>query len=143
MKKIILIAIFVLAFMGCDVTPSTCALIYPPVESETITYNDKTIKEKLLELNPDVPDFTVTISHEDRKQNAKLGFYNFETKRITLYTQGLDDRVFMRLAIHEFAHHVHQWEQGGRIQGGSQHSDRFCAIMSRLLIAAEEEGLDV
>ncbi len=101
--------------------------------------NAETIKEKLLELNSDVPDFSVTLTDGKPKKKGLLGFYVFGTKEIILYTSVHPTEMFlMYTAIHEFAHHVHA--TGKNPPGKIHHNNMFRAIMHKLLKTAEEKG---
>ncbi len=134
MKKIILIAIFVLAFMGCDIMYNN------PTETE--------LKGALLELNPATPDFSVNVRYGEPEWEKILGFYKAETKDIFLFLVNLkteDDIMFA--AIHEFAHHVHstryvlpkKGEDG--YKDYEWHNGDFQAIMDGLLRDAKGKGI--
>ncbi len=110
------------------------------------------LKATLMELNPDVPDFTVNIEYEEpecvKDVGCYLGFYFPETKDIVLYVLGFntEDRL-MFAAIHEFAHHVHSTDNVLPKKGEDGydnydwHNDNYQAIMDELLSVAKEKGL--
>ncbi len=126
MKKIILIAIFVLAFMGCDV-------VNMPTQEEL------DLKSALLYLNSDVPNFSVKVDYGEPKWEDYLGFYESSTKEITLYMSELrtEDNL-MFAAIHEFAHHVDVTNNGIPAE---PHHPGFGKIMDGLLMDAKEKGI--
>jgi len=101
--------------------------------------NNDAIKEKLLELNPDVEDFTVILSG---KQSKKVnGLYKPITREIILHNKNFEsDNEMMFTAIHEFAHHI-QFTQTQKPVTARVHTTDFWEIFHSLLYEAERRGI--
>lgn len=101
--------------------------------------NNDQIKERLLALEPGVPDFTVTLSgKESRKAH---GLYYPERREIILHNRNFqNDDQLMYTAIHEFAHHV-QFSRPDHPATSRAHTTAFWGVLHGLLARAEERGL--
>lgn len=78
----------------------------------------------------------------DKKLN-KRGVYIVQTHRIRVYSKGRSISNIKRTAIHEYAHHIHETEQGG-IHGRGRsraHGEIFWRIYSALMSEALKKGL--
>lgn len=101
--------------------------------------NQEQVRDKLLMLNPEVSDFTVTFSG---KMSKKVdGLYYPDRKEIIIHNKNFsDDNQLMYTAIHEFAHHVHFDKSSAPVSNRS-HTRIFYDIFHRLLYRAEELGI--
>ena len=100
--------------------------------------NQDQVKQKLLGLRGDVPEFTVVFSGKASKKVN--GLYHPDTHEIIIHNKNFeDDNALIYTAIHEFAHHVHRG-QGGPVSNRS-HTVEFRAIFHQLLEEAEEKGI--
>lgn len=101
--------------------------------------NQEQVKEKLLELQPEVIDFTLIFSG---KQSKKVnGMYQPEKREIIIHNRNFeDDNNIMYTAIHEFAHHIHFTTSPMPISSRS-HTIEYWNIFHSLLERAEEMGL--
>lgn len=101
--------------------------------------NQDQIKTLLLQLNPDVPDFSVIMTGKESKKVD--GLYKPETAEILLHNRNFHSQEqLVYTAIHEFAHHVHFSSQE-RPTSSKAHTARFWEIFHRLLQKAEEKKL--
>lgn len=105
--------------------------------------NQDMVKEKLLQLEDKIEEFSVIFSG---KQSKKVnGLYYPETREIILHNRNFtEDTGLMYTAIHEFAHHVHfckAREQGNHLVSNRAHTVEFRAIFHDLLHKAEELGI--
>lgn len=97
------------------------------------------IKETLLELDPDVEEFTVIMS--GKKSNKVNGLYKPLTKEIILHNRNFkSDNELMFTAIHEFAHHV-QFTRTHKPIVARVHTAEFWDIFHSLLYKAERKGI--
>jgi hypothetical protein len=100
--------------------------------------NQDQVKEKLLQLRPDVAEFTLVFSGKASKKVN--GLYHPETCEIIIHNKNFeDDNALMYTAIHEYAHHVHRGAGGPVSQRA--HTVEFRAIFHQLLEEAEAKGL--
>jgi len=101
--------------------------------------NQDQVKEQLLRLESEVPNFTVTMSGKSSKKVD--GLYYPDRCEIILHNQNFaDDNQMMYTAIHEFAHHIQFAQSNGTISNRS-HTKQFWNLFHRLLYRAEEEGV--
>ncbi|MBN2443208.1 MAG: hypothetical protein JXJ04_17740 [Spirochaetales bacterium] len=101
--------------------------------------NQEQIKEKLLELKSDVPDFTLILS--GKKSKKVDGLYHPDSKEIIIHNKNHDDdNQLMYTAIHEFAHHVH-FSQSPIPISTRAHTIAYWNIFHTLLYDAEELGI--
>ena len=98
--------------------------------------NQEQVKDKLLMINPEVSDFTVTFSG---KMSKKVdGLYYPDRKEIIIHNKNFaDDNQLMYTAIHEFAHHVHFMKSSAPVSSRS-HTIAYYDIFHKLLYRAEE-----
>ncbi len=101
--------------------------------------NQEQIKEKLLILQEDIEEFSLIFSG---KQSKKVnGLYHAETREIIIHNRNFDnDNELMYTAIHEFAHHVHQYRTGKPVSNRA-HTVEFRSIFHELLQIAEQKGV--
>lgn len=79
----------------------------------------------------------------DKKLKTKLGAYIVQTHKIRVYSKGCSISSIKETAIHEYAHHIHETEQGG-IHGRGRfraHGEIFWRIYSALMSEALKKGL--
>lgn len=79
----------------------------------------------------------------DKKLKTKLGVYIVQTHKIRVYSKGRSISSIKQTAIHEYAHHIHETEQGdihgrGRFRA---HGEIFWRIYSALMSEALKKGL--
>lgn len=101
--------------------------------------NIEQVKEKLLMLCPDVPDFLLVFTG---KSSRKVhGLYKPESREILIHNKNFtDDNPLMYAAIHEFAHHVHHVNFGPLLTT-RVHNTRYWQIFHDLLKKAEEKKI--
>lgn len=101
--------------------------------------NQDQIKEKLLLLNDETPDFSVIMT--GKKSNKVNGLYKPLGKEILLHNKNFDnDNSMMYTAIHEFAHHVHFTSSLVPISSKA-HTIEFWSIFHTLLMDAEQKEI--
>ena len=101
--------------------------------------NQDQIKELLLSLEPDVPEFTVTFSGKESKKVD--GLYKPETKEILIHNKNFtDENQLVYTAIHEYAHHIHFSSHPEEVVRRA-HTNRFWDLFHSLLTKAEEKNL--
>ncbi|MBN2533880.1 MAG: hypothetical protein JXB88_13400 [Spirochaetales bacterium] len=101
--------------------------------------NQQQAKEQLLELNRDVPDFTVIFT--GKKSKKVDGLYHPETKEILIHNKNHEnDNQLMYTAIHEFAHHI-QFTTSAVPISTRAHTINYWNIFHTLLYQAEELGI--
>lgn len=101
--------------------------------------NQDQVKERLLRLRNDVPEFSVIFSG---KQSKKVhGLYYPDKTEIILHNKNFEnDNELMYTAIHEFAHHVH-FSTSPVPVSNRPHTTAFRSIFHELLEQAEQLGL--
>lgn len=101
--------------------------------------NQEQVKEKLLEIDSDIEDFSLIFSGKtSRKVN---GLYYPERKEIIIHNRNFDDdNLLIYTAIHEFAHHVHHSRSVLPVPAKA-HTNEFWIIFQKLLIDAENKGI--
>ncbi len=100
--------------------------------------NQDQVKNKLLQLDGTVEDFTVTFSGKTSKKVD--GLYKPEEREIIIHNHNFEgDDPLMYTAIHEFAHHIHFTRHAAT--SARSHAGPFWNILHRLLFLAEEKGL--
>ncbi len=101
--------------------------------------NQEQVKDKLLQIDENVPDFTITFS--GKKSKKVNGLYYPERKEIIIHNKNFEyDDSLMYTAIHEFAHHI-QFSRSPEANSARAHNNDFWDIFHRLLFSAEENGL--
>lgn len=100
--------------------------------------NQDQVKELLLGLKSDVPDFSVTFTGKESKKVD--GLYKPESREILLHNKNYSsDSRLIYTAIHEFAHHVH-FSSLHRPNSTRAHTPLFYRILHELLQIAEKAG---
>ena len=100
--------------------------------------NQDQVKKRLLRIEPDIPEFSVTFSGKQSKKAH--GLYYPETKEIILHNKNfVNDNELMYTAIHEFAHHVH-FNRATIPVTSRPHTIEFRSIFHELLQKAEKAG---
>lgn len=101
--------------------------------------NQDQVKDRLLKLEPDIPDFSVIFSG---KQSKKVnGLYYPESHEIIIHNQNFaNDNDLLYTAIHEFAHHVH-FSRATIPITSRPHTIEFRSIFHELLDKAEQAGI--
>lgn len=79
----------------------------------------------------------------DKKLKTRCGVYIVQTHKIRVYSKGRSISAIKKTAIHEYAHHIHETEQGGIHGHGSfrAHGEIFWRIYSALMSEAFKKGL--
>lgn len=79
----------------------------------------------------------------DKELKTKVGAYIVQTHKIRVYSKGRSISAIKKTAIHEYAHHIHETEQGGIHGHGSfrAHGEIFWRIYSALMSEAFKKGL--
>ena len=79
----------------------------------------------------------------NKKPKTKMGVYIVDAKRIRIYSKWKSDCPLEEIAIHEYAHHIHETEKR-IIQNRRKervHGPEFCRIYSALMSVAIRRGL--
>lgn len=98
--------------------------------------NQDQVKEKLLRIEGDIPDFKVTFSGKTSKRVD--GLYYPDRKEMIIHNKNhADDNELMYTAIHEFAHHI-QFSRTAVPISGKAHTTHFWNTFHKLLYKAEE-----
>lgn len=97
--------------------------------------NQEQVKEKLIMLKDDIPDFAVIFSGKTSKKVN--GTYHPAKHEIIIHNNNFkNENSLMYTAIHEFAHHVHHSTSPLPISSKS-HTTKFWSIFHNLLFKAE------
>ncbi len=101
--------------------------------------NQDQVKEKMLLLEEDVPEFTLIFSGKASKRVN--GLYKPDSCEIIIHNRNFEqENSLLYTAIHEFAHHVH-FTSAAVPMRGKAHTTEFRGIFHRLLRKAEELGI--
>ncbi len=101
--------------------------------------NQEQVKQILLKLRDDLPEFTVIFS--GKKSSKVHGLYKPDTHEIIIHNKNFTkDNSIIYTAIHEFAHHVHYSSSPEPISSKA-HTIAFRNIFHNLLIEAEKLGI--
>ncbi len=101
--------------------------------------NQDQVKEKLLQIDSEVVDFSVVFSGKNSKKVD--GLYHPEKQEIIIHNKNFtDDNALIYTAIHEFAHHIQFTRHEGEVTMRS-HTILFWDIFHNLLKVAEEKGI--
>jgi hypothetical protein len=101
--------------------------------------NQDGVKEILLSLEKDVPEFKVIFTGKESKRVD--GLYKPESREILIHTKNFkDENELLYTAIHEFAHHVHFSRYPEEVTRRA-HTNRFWNIFHNLLADAEARGI--
>jgi len=101
--------------------------------------NQDKVKQLLLKLDSNVPDFCMTFSG---KKSFKVdGLYKPETAEIIIHNKNFrGENALLYTAIHEFAHHIQFTRESGKVSTRA-HTNVFWNIFHKLLGIAEEMGI--
>lgn len=101
--------------------------------------NQDQVKDKLLQIDDQVEDFTLIFSG---KTSTRVdGLYHPEKQEIIIHNRNFDnDNNLMYTAIHEFAHHVQFTRHKDEVTSRA-HTVLFWNIFHGLLSSAEEKGI--
>jgi len=79
----------------------------------------------------------------DKKPKTRMGVYIHKNCRIRIYSKWKCATSLEQIAIHEYAHHIHQTEKGGIFGRGRErsHGEYFWRIYSALMAKAIQKGL--
>lgn len=100
--------------------------------------NQDQVKQRLQQIEPDTPEFSVVFSGKQSKKAH--GLYYPDTKEIILHNKNFaNDNELMYTAIHEFAHHVH-FSRATIPVTSRPHTIEFRSIFHELLQKAERTG---
>ncbi len=101
--------------------------------------NQDQVKEKLLQIDSEVADFSLVFSGKESKKVD--GLYHPEKQEIIIHNKNFsDDNALVYTAIHEFAHHIQFTQHEGQVTMRS-HTVLFWDIFHRLLQKAEQLGI--
>jgi hypothetical protein len=101
--------------------------------------NQEQVIAKLLELENNVEDFTVTFT--GKKSKKVDGLYKPDKREILLHNENFkDDNSLIYTAIHEFAHHI-QFTKSHTPISARAHTIQFWDIFHKLLFVAEEKKI--
>jgi len=78
-----------------------------------------------------------------RKTKKRMGTYFHHPPKIIIYSKLSSNLPLEKIAIHEYAHHIHNTEKRGVIGIGRarSHGEHFWRIYSALMAKAIEKGL--
>ena len=79
----------------------------------------------------------------DKKPKTRMGVYIPKYCRIRVYSKWICATPLEEIAIHEYAHHIHQTEKGGIFGRRKErtHGEYFWRIYSALMAKAIQKGL--
>lgn len=79
----------------------------------------------------------------NKKPKTRMGVYIHKNCRIRIYSKWICAAPLEEIAIHEYAHHIHQTEKGGIFGRGKEraHGEFFWRIYSALMSNAIEKGM--
>ncbi len=101
--------------------------------------NQEQVIEKLLQIERDVEDFSVTFT--GKKSKKVDGLYKPEKREILIHNKNFnDDNALIYTAIHEFAHHI-QFTRSSAPVSARAHTSRFWDIFHKLLFIAEKKNI--
>ncbi|OQY35080.1 MAG: hypothetical protein B6241_02865 [Spirochaetaceae bacterium 4572_59] len=101
--------------------------------------NQDQVKEKLLQIDSEVIDFSLVFSGKNSKKVD--GLYHPEKQEIIIHNKNFtDDNALIYTAIHEFAHHIQFTQHEGQVTSRA-HTVLFWDIFHRLLKKAEKIGI--
>ncbi|HON77336.1 MAG TPA: hypothetical protein PK544_02500 [Spirochaetota bacterium] len=101
--------------------------------------NQEQVKEKLLQIDGNVTEFSVLFS--GKKSRKVDGLYHPDSCEILIHNHNFsDDNALMYTAIHEFAHHI-QFSRSSAPVSSKAHTTQFYDILHRLLFEAERKGV--
>lgn len=101
--------------------------------------NIEQVKEKLMQLYPESPDFLLVFTGKTSKKVH--GLYRPEEKEILIHNKNFsDDNMLIYTAIHEFAHHIHH-TLFGPILTPRSHNTKYWQIFHSLLKKAESMNI--
>lgn len=79
----------------------------------------------------------------DKKPKTRMGCYDTKNNRIRIYSKWICATSLEEIAIHEYAHHIHQTEKGGIFgrRRNRTHGEIFWRIYSALMVNALKIGV--
>lgn len=77
----------------------------------------------------------------DKKPKTKAGVYIVDKQRIRIYSRWRYSTPLEKIAIHEYAHHIHCTEQEKCKYGERPHGKEFWEIYGALMSMAVQKGL--
>ena len=77
----------------------------------------------------------------DKKPKTRSGVYVFDKQRIRIYARWGNYCTLKRIAIHEYAHHIHYTEQNKVGNRDRPHGPQFWEIYGALMCRAVQKGL--
>lgn len=101
------------------------------------------LKEFLLKIYRCKKDFELLVI--DKKPKTRAGVYNIEKQRIRVYSKWSCCMSLKEIAIHEYAHHIHETEKRKNPNRRQEraHGQEFWRIYSALCCKAAQMGLYV
>lgn len=96
-------------------------------------------KDLLLDIYPCKVPFTLVVIPD--KPKKRLGTYYGSTKRIVLHTGWAPKYDTVEVAIHEYAHHLHDTEFSGSGKKQAPHGPEFWQIYGQLMNMAKIKGI--
>ncbi len=100
--------------------------------------NQDQVKEILLQIKSEVPDFQVIFSGKERRKVD--GLYKPDTQEIIIHNKNFkESHSLIFTAVHEFAHHILFHEEGWNVS--KSHNTHFWNTFYDLLDEAEKKGL--
>lgn len=101
--------------------------------------NQDQVKELLLTIDKNAPDFSVIFS--GKKSGKVDGLYYPDRREIIIHNKNFnDDSQLIYTALHEYAHHLHHSRSPVPVSNRA-HTSAFWDILHKLLFLAEEKGL--
>lgn len=99
------------------------------------------LKEYLLKIYRCKVPFELLVIN--KKPKTRMGVYITKNCRIRIYSKWICSAPLEEIAIHEYAHHIHQTEKGGIFGRGRErsHGEYFWRIYSALMANAIEKGM--
>lgn len=105
---------------------------------------DKTairLKQMLVEIYPCKKKFELLVI--DKRPKTRMGVYVVDKRRIRVYSKWSDVCPLEEIAIHEYAHHIHETEKRKSQDRRKErvHGPEFWRIYSALMCIAQNKGL--
>lgn len=101
----------------------------------------ESLKEMLLQIYPCKHPFELKLI--DKKMKTRMGSYSVHNKVIRIYTPFKEVTPLEEIAIHEYAHHVHETEKRKHRDRRKErsHGAEFWRIYSALMSVAIQKGI--
>ena len=99
------------------------------------------LKNYVLKIYPCKHDFELKVI--DKRPKTLSGSYTVDTKRIRVYIKGRDLKEIKYIAIHEYAHHIHETEKRRNFNRRQEraHGPEFWRILTALSCKAMLMGI--